>query len=80
MPNNRELGLNMTNIWAVKKTECYPNGFKVYPVKLYLEDNQLSNYFATYEEAVEEARKRNLRHNAMIKEINHSVNKTIKGL
>lgn len=65
MPNNSELA----GIWAVKKVETYPNCYKVYPVKLYLEDNQLSNYFPTYEEAVGEARKRNLRHNATVKEV-----------
>jgi hypothetical protein len=45
----------------VKKTAMYPNKFKVYPVRLYLESNGPEYYHPTFELAAAHAKQKNLR-------------------
>ena len=46
------------NYWYVEITPCYPNSFKVVN-KAYRPNNAGCNYFPTFDEAQEEANKRN---------------------
>jgi len=38
-------------LWKVKKTQCYPHCWKIYPVSKYRESNNPRYYFRTKEDA-----------------------------
>ncbi len=51
--------------WNVKKVETFPECYKVYPIAIYKETNDTSNYFKVKADAENEAAKRNIEHNRL---------------
>jgi hypothetical protein len=46
-------------VWRVREVCTYPCKWKVYPTTKYIETNQPRNFFPTFDEAQEEADRRN---------------------